>query len=130
ALWGLGLAVLAGGGFAAWTYGAPFVAANKDRAGALAVDAGARLGLKLENLTVEGRVLTPREDLLSAIDADRGTPILAIDVARARAEIEKLPWVRAAKVERHLPDTVNVEIEERKAYALWQQGKRYTLVDR
>lgn len=103
---------------------------DTERLSASAVDASASLGMRLQKLTVEGRDMTSREDLLAAVDAERGTPILAIDMAKARAEIEKLPWVKAARLERHLPDSVRIEIEERAPYALWQQDKRYFLVDR
>ncbi len=106
------------------------LAIDTERLSAAAVDASAGLGMRLQKLTVEGRGMTSREDLLAAVDADRGMPILAIDMAKARAQIEALPWVRAAKLERHLPDSVRIEIEERTPYALWQQDKRYFLVDR
>ena len=93
------------------------------------VDVSPALGMKLNALTVEGRAMTSREDLLAAMDIERGTPILNIDVAQARTAIEALPWVKSAKVERRLPDAVHILIEERAPYALWQQGNRYTLVD-
>jgi len=93
------------------------------------VDVSAALGMKLNALTVEGRTMTSREDLLAAMDIERGAPILSIDVANARTAIEALPWVKTAKVERRLPDAVHILLEERTPYALWQQGKRYTLVD-
>ena len=100
------------------------------RLSASAVETSATLGMRLQKLTVEGRDMTSREDLLAAVDAKRGTPILAIDMAKARAQIEALPWVKTAKLERHLPDAVRIEIEERTPYALWQQDRRYFLVDR
>jgi cell division protein FtsQ len=87
-------------------------------------------GLRLENLTVEGRDHTTPEDLRAALDVGRGTPILAIDVAEARTALEALPWVKAARVERQLPDTVHVVIQEREPFALWQRGSKYYLVDR
>jgi cell division protein FtsQ len=87
-------------------------------------------GLRLENLTVEGRQNTSAADVLAALDVKRGTPILTINVADARAGLESLPWVKAARVERQLPNTVHVVIQERQPFALWQQGRRYTLVDR
>lgn len=93
------------------------------------VDVTSALGMKLNALTVEGREMTSREELMSAVDVERGAPILSIDVAQARTAIEALPWVKAAKVERRLPDAVHILIEERAPYALWQQGNRYTLVD-
>jgi len=94
------------------------------------IDVSAALGMKLNALTVEGRDMTAREDLLDALDVERGAPILAIDVAEARHAIEALPWVKAAKVERRLPGAVHIMLEERKPYALWQRTGRYTLVDR
>ena len=90
----------------------------------------AAAGLRLEALTVEGRSMTAPEDLLAALDVRRGSPILTIDVAEARAALEALPWVKAAQVERQLPNTVHVMIHERAPYALWQRDSKYTLVDR
>jgi len=107
----------------------PAVAEALARLDGTMIDLSAGLGMKLNALTVEGRAMTAREDLLAAVDAERGAPILSIDVANARVAIEALPWVKTAKVERRLPDSVHILIEERAAYALWQQGKRYTLVD-
>lgn len=93
------------------------------------IDVGAALGFRLEALTVEGREQTAAADLLGAMDAERGTPIAAIDVSNAREKIEALPWVKTAKIERRLPDTIHIVLEERVPYALWQRDARYTLVD-
>jgi cell division protein FtsQ len=84
----------------------------------------------LETLTVDGRDHTTPEDVRAALDVTRGTPILSIDVTEARAALEALPWVKAARVERQLPNTVHVVIQEREPYALWQRGSKYYLVDR
>ncbi len=128
----LGTAVVAivGAGLVAVKLGGLPLGIDGERMGAIAIDTSAALGMRLQNLTVEGRSMTGREDLLAAVDADRGMPILGIDVAKARAQIEALPWVKTAKIERHLPDSVRIEIEERTPYALWQQERRYFLVDR
>ncbi len=93
------------------------------------VDVSAAVGFRLEALTVEGRAMTAREDLLGALDAEAGTPIAGIDVIKAKANVEALPWVRNAKIERRLPGTIHIILEERMPYALWQRGERYTLVD-
>ena len=74
-----------------------------------------RRAAKLEALTVEGRSMTAPEDVLAALDVQRGSPIMTIDVAEARAALEALPWVKAAQVERQLPNTVHVMIQERAA---------------
>ena len=95
----------------------------------LTMDVSAAIGMRLEAVTVEGREMSSGPDILSALDTERGAPILSIDVAHARTAIEALPWVKTAKVERRLPGNVHIMLEERTPYALWQQGNRYTLVD-
>jgi cell division protein FtsQ len=94
------------------------------------LDVTALAGLRLDALTVQGRVNTDAEDILAAIDVERGTPTLSIDVAETREALESLPWVKSAQVERQLPGAVHVVIQEREAYALWQRGQRYTLIDK
>lgn len=96
---------------------------------AVFVETSAAVGFRLQALTVEGRDMTAREDILGALDAEVGTPIAAIDVAKAKAKIEALPWVRTAMVERRLPGTIHIVLQERMPYALWQHGELYTLVD-
>jgi cell division protein FtsQ len=93
------------------------------------LDFTALAGLRLDALTVEGRVNTNPDDILASIDVERGTPILSINVAEAREAIETLPWVKSAQVERQLPNSIHVIVQERTAYALWQRGARYTLID-
>ena len=109
---------------------APMIGVAIDDLSTVALDSTTMAGLNLQALTVEGRAQTNREDLLTALDLERGTPILLIDVTNARDTIESLPWVKTAKVERHLPGGVHVVLEEYEPYALWQRGERYTLVDR
>jgi len=95
----------------------------------VATDISAALGFRLTALTVEGRAMTAPADLLGALDAEVGTPIASIDVADAKTKVEALPWVKSAKIERRLPGTIHIMLEERAPYALWQRGERYTLVD-
>src|SRR5690606_24225538 len=45
------------------------------------------------------------------------------------AALEAIPRVARAVVERRLPDTIFVRIEEREPMALWQNGGAFTLVD-
>ena len=87
-------------------------------------------GFKVRNVLVEGRDQTAAADILAALRAERGTPLLAVDVAAAKERLEKLPWIQSAMVERQLPDTLHVRVEERRAYALWQLGRRLSVIDR
>jgi cell division protein FtsQ len=86
-------------------------------------------GLRVDEVLVAGRSETLRDDLLIALDVERGMPILSIDLLKARDRVTALPWVKAARVERRLPDTIYVEITERVPLALWQRQGVFTLID-
>jgi len=88
------------------------------------------LGLTVSDITVEGRETTDRETILAALAARPGTPILAVNPRRAKEQLETLPWVRTAVIERRLPGTLYVRLVERKPLALWQHGGKIELIDR
>ena len=88
------------------------------------------LGLTVADITVEGRETTDRETILAALGVGLGTPILAANPTRAKEQLEALPWVRTAVIERRLPDTLYVRLVERKPLALWQHGGKLDLIDR
>jgi cell division protein FtsQ len=88
------------------------------------------LGLTVGDIRVEGRETTDRETILEALAAGPGTPILAVNPTRAKEQLEALPWVRTAVIERRLPGTLYVRLVERKPLALWQHGGKLDLIDR
>ena len=88
------------------------------------------LGLTLQSVKVDGRQQTPPEELLAAIGAERGTPILALDPETIRARVETLPWVKSASVRRGLDGTLTVHVDEFAPFALWQRDGKFYLVDR
>ena len=115
-------------GAAGWAVASGWAGARLDAIGGGLVEIAADSGLRVRNVLVEGRAETRAADILEALQAERGAPLLAIDVAAAKGRLERLPWVKSATVERRLPDTLRVQVEERKAFALWQHGKRLTAV--
>ena len=116
-----------GSGWFAWQAGVP-----QRAAASLAyslVEASARLGFVVRDIFVVGRSTTPKATLLRALAVDRGMPILGVDLEAARLRVQALAWVRHASVRRVLPDTVVVEIVERRPLALWQHEKKFALID-
>jgi cell division protein FtsQ len=109
-------------------------AGHADAAGAWLEDKGltvsAGLGLAVREVLVQGRSESEGKDVLAALDVRRGSPIFGFDPHEAQARLEQLPWVRKATVERRLPDTVFVSLEERAPMALWQKDGKLALVDR
>lgn len=125
---GLAVAAVTGGAIYAGTSGWTGERMAAIERGLIGVAAGS--GLRVRNVMVEGRVETAAADILAALGAERGSPLLGIDVAMAKARLESLPWVKSAVVERALPDTLNVRVEEHKPFALWQLGRRLSVIDR
>ena len=95
-----------------------------------ALSTTAALGLVVTDIEVEGRETTDTATILAALDAYAGTPILAISPVRARQQLEALPWVRTAAIERRLPGTLFVRLVERKPLAVWQHDGKQELIDR
>jgi cell division protein FtsQ len=94
-----------------------------------ALAASAALGLVVSEINVEGRETTDAATILAALAADRGTPILAVSPSRAKQQLESLPWVRSASIERRLPGTLIVRLSERHPLAVWQHDGRLELID-
>ena len=87
-------------------------------------------GLSVQEVLVTGRNETGAADMMAAIDVQRGTPMLAVDPEAVRQRLKKLSWVRDAQVERRLPGTIAIAVEERVPMALWQRAGKLVLVDR
>lgn len=87
-------------------------------------------GLMVNEINVRGRESTPPQDLLTAVGVGRGDPILFFDADAARRRIEQIAWVHSASVQRILPDTIVISIQERRPFARWQIDGRTVLVDR
>lgn len=116
-------------GVGAWGWQSGQVKRLSDAAYGVLIDAAAKRGLVVREILVSGRHETGRAALLDAVGLVRGAPILDFDVDAARARIEAMPWIRTASVRRALPDTVVVEVVERRPLALWQQDGAFHLID-
>lgn len=90
----------------------------------------ARAGLRVEDVVVSGRARADGEEILAALDLERGTPILDVDVDGARTRIESIGWISSAEIARRLPDVIFVRVIERQPLALWQHDGNTALVDR
>jgi cell division protein FtsQ len=68
--------------------------------------------------------------LRAALGVSIGDPILGFSVEMARQRMETLSWVEHATVERRLPNTVVVFLQERRPFAIWQNQAKFVLIDR
>jgi cell division protein FtsQ len=86
-------------------------------------------GLEVRDIMVVGRQRTQRAELLRAIGIGAGDPILSVDLKTAHARVLALAWIKEARVERRLPDTVFISLIEREPMALWQRDGKLHLID-
>lgn len=92
--------------------------------------ATARLGFSVQKILVEGRQKTPEPLLRAALRVSPGDPVLTLSLAAARARIESIQWVQHAVVRRVLPNTILVQLTERRPFAVWQHDGKFMLIDR
>jgi cell division protein FtsQ len=90
---------------------------------------GAQAGFQLQQIFVDGRQHVPFTSIQEAVGLKRGEPLFTIDLAAVKARLETIGWVKNAYVERSLPDTLHIHIEERTPVALWQNQGRVYLID-
>ena len=87
------------------------------------------LGLKVKTLTVSGASAMAQPDIVRAAGVYRDEPIVGLDLKAMRLRIEQVGWVKAARVERLLPDSIAIDITPRETLAVWQHGARTEVVD-
>lgn len=87
------------------------------------------LGLAVGQVLVEGRSQTPAAEVLAALQVRYGTPLFAFSPQEARDRLMGIGWVRDARVERRLPGTIFVDLDERSPAAIWQHRGEFALVD-
>ena len=85
--------------------------------------------MKPDQIDVNGNHIVAREDVQKLFSRDRGLSLLKIPLDKRRMEIEELPWVEEASVQRILPNRVRVLITERTPIAFFRNGTELTLVD-
>jgi cell division protein FtsQ len=90
----------------------------------------ARTGFAVDQIKVVGNRETSEIDILDKLQLDGWTSLIGFDAEDARERIGTLPWVRVAAVRKVYPHTLDVRVEEREPFALWQQGSELSIVER
>jgi cell division protein FtsQ len=85
--------------------------------------------MKPDQIEVNGNHIVPREEVQKLFVHDRNRSVLRIPLDARRAQIEDLPWVENASVQRILPNRLRVLITERTPIAFFRNGTELTLID-
>jgi len=82
----------------------------------------------VKRIVVKGAVRLGESEVAQAAGIRPGTNIFSIQVSEAARALVRHPWVAEARVERRLPAEMDIDIRERKAWALISLGDLF-LVD-
>lgn len=85
--------------------------------------------LKPDQIELNGNHIVAREAVLQQFVHDRNRSVLRVPLDARRSEIEQIPWVESASVQRILPNHIRVELTERTPIAFARNGNELALID-
>ena len=85
--------------------------------------------LKPDQIELSGNRIVSREAVLQQFVHDHNRSVLRIALDTRRGQIEQIPWVESASVQRILPNRIRVELTERTPVAFARNGNELALID-
>jgi len=89
----------------------------------------AALGFRLEQVQVQGPSAAGQRTILDELRLERGQPLVFMNLDALRDQVEGVGWVSEARVVRLLPNTLVIEVSERRPTAVWQLEGETRVVD-
>lgn len=89
----------------------------------------AAAGFGLDQVAITGQKYTPDSDIFDALGLAGARSYATFDAESAKARIEELPWVAKAELVRVYPGGLNIQITERKPWAVWRRTAGDFLID-
>lgn len=91
---------------------------------------GGTQGLVLEDIVISGREHTTKAEINQVLKLERGANMLKLDVYKLKQQLETLPWVKEAIVQKgFFPNVVNIRLIEREVKAIWQINEKFYPLD-
>ena len=123
---------------ARWTFG--LFAAGAGALALIALDVPAKLGtaageavgeagFRVRSVDVQGIHRMDSKPVFEIAVDQKSMAMPLVDVAAIRERLLHYGWVKDARVSRRLPDTLVIDIVERKPAALWQDQQKLSLID-
>ncbi len=86
-------------------------------------------GFGIEAVKLSGQREIDEFQILEALEIHEGSSLSLFDAETARMRLNQIAWVKNASVMKLYPSTLQVKIEERVPYALWQRGDLVSIVN-
>ena len=116
----LGLGLISGGGV---------IYSERERVITALHQLSADAGLKLRHIQVRGRSHITKETLLTALNLHLDAPIFSINLQDLHNRVSQIGWVKNVIIERRLPSTIHITLDERVPIALLQNDIDHQLID-
>ncbi|WP_428673966.1 cell division protein FtsQ/DivIB [Roseibium sp.] len=114
-------------GFLTLTIGYGIVIGGHGRLVSDALLSGAGFGI--EAVKLSGQREINEFQILEALEIPEGASLALYDAESARERLNHMAWVKNASVMKLYPSTLQINIEERVPYALWQRGDLVSIVN-
>jgi cell division protein FtsQ len=88
-----------------------------------------QLLLKPDQVELTGNHIVSREAVLQQFVRDRNRSVLRVPLEARRSQLEQVPWVESATVQRILPNRLRVDLIERTPIAFARNGYELALID-
>jgi len=86
------------------------------------------VGFRITNVAISGRKQLTQDEVLAIGGVTGRSSLLFLDAATVRDRLKASPWIADATVLKLYPGQLQIEITERKAFALWQQDGALSVI--
>jgi cell division protein FtsQ len=87
------------------------------------------MGFSMKRVEIKGANHIRQLDVYNIAFDQPSSAMPLVDLEATRQRLLRFGWVRDARVSRRLPDTLVVDIVERRPAAIWQHNQRLALID-
>lgn len=85
-------------------------------------------GFRITSVVVNGRKQLSQDEVLGIGGVNGRSSLLFLDAATVRDKLKANPWIAEATVQKFYPGQLQIDLVERTAFALWQQGGRLAVI--
>ncbi len=85
-------------------------------------------GFRITAVTINGRKQLTQDEVLAIGGVNGRSSLLFLDAASVRDSLKANPWIADATVLKFYPGALQINITERKAFALWQENGKLSVI--
>jgi cell division protein FtsQ len=86
------------------------------------------LGFKITTVAINGRKQLSQDEVLAIGGVNGRSSLLFLDAAAVRDQLKANPWIADATVIKFYPGSLEIDIVERSAFALWQKDGKLSVI--